>query len=277
MINPEVAFRTPGVGGNVPVVFGTSGPREMLELGRRTLDAMGVPQYPTPEQAARAVCTLVEDALARARRDENRVGAVDCTSAARGTARRASEQEAARGTGCRHAAAARMSRSRGGSRRAPRRSVSRSSKLLDPGVTHKAALGGVHVGITSAADLEVALDAIDRMATRSRARGYLVEAQVADSAELLVGGVRDPVWGPVIAFGRGGRARSATGLSGGSRRWRISMSRSSSPTSIPPSMPRLSRRCSAPSKPCCFPSGDHRGRCEPRAAHPRRERSLSMR
>ena len=53
VINPEVAFRTPGVGGNVPVVFGTSGPREMLELGRRTLDAMGVPQYPTPEQAAR--------------------------------------------------------------------------------------------------------------------------------------------------------------------------------------------------------------------------------
>ena len=71
VINPEVAFRTPGVGGSVPVVFGTSGPREMLELGRRTLDAMGVPQYPTPEQAARAVCALVEDAMARARRDEN--------------------------------------------------------------------------------------------------------------------------------------------------------------------------------------------------------------
>ena len=70
VINPEVAFRTPGVGGTMPVVFGTSGPREMLELGRRTLDAMGVPQYPTPEQAARAVCALVEDALARARRDE---------------------------------------------------------------------------------------------------------------------------------------------------------------------------------------------------------------
>jgi acetyltransferase len=86
VINPEVAFRTPGVGGNVPLVFGTSGPREMLELGRRTLDAMGVPQYPTPEQAARAVCALVEDALARARRDENRVG-VARTAPHRGTAR----------------------------------------------------------------------------------------------------------------------------------------------------------------------------------------------
>jgi acetyltransferase len=85
-----------------------------------------------------------------------------------------------------------------------RDSVSRSSSLLGPGVAHKAVLGGVHVGITSAADLEVALDAIDRIATRS-SRGYLVEAQVPDSTELLVGGVRDPVWGPVIAFGRGGR------------------------------------------------------------------------
>ena len=43
---------TPGVGGPLPVVFGMSGPREMLELGRRALDVLGVPQYPTPEQAA---------------------------------------------------------------------------------------------------------------------------------------------------------------------------------------------------------------------------------
>ena len=45
------------------------GPREMLELGRRALDAMGVPQYPTPEQATRAMSALVEDARGRARRD----------------------------------------------------------------------------------------------------------------------------------------------------------------------------------------------------------------
>ncbi len=74
VINPEVAFRTPGVRGALPVVFGTSGPREMLDLGRRALDAMGVPQYPTPEQAARAMCALVEDARGRARRDESGAG-----------------------------------------------------------------------------------------------------------------------------------------------------------------------------------------------------------
>ncbi len=205
VINPEVAFRTPGVGGSVPVVFGTSGPREMLELGRRTLDAMGVPQYPTPEQAARAVCALVEDAMARARRDENGAAAAPTAPAlpdepldehlskalleALGVAtpqrRACPDREAARD------ALATLG-------------VPVVVKLLDPGVAHKAVLGGVHVGITSAADLEVALDSIDRIATRS-SRGYLVEAQVPDSTELLVGGVRDPVWGPVIAFGRGGR------------------------------------------------------------------------
>ncbi len=205
VINPEVAFRTPGVGGNVPVVFGTSGPREMLELGRRTLDAMGVPQYPTPEQAARAVCALVEDALARARRDENRVGAAR-------TAPALPEEPLDEHLSKKLLEALGVATPQ--RRACPDREAARDAlatlgvpvvvKLLDPGVTHKAALGGVHVGITSAADLEVALDAIDRMATRS-ARGYLVEAQVADSPELLVGGVRDPVWGPVIAFGRGGR------------------------------------------------------------------------
>ena len=205
VINPEVAFRTPGVGGSVPVVFGTSGPREMLELGRRTLDAMGVPQYPTPEQAARAVCALVEDALARARRDENRVGAARTAPA---LPEEPLDEHLSKGLlealgvatperrGCPDREAARDALATLG--------VPVVVKLLDPGVTHKSALGGVHVGITSAADLEVALDAIDRMATRS-ARGYLVEAQVADGAELLVGGVRDAVWGPVIAFGRGGR------------------------------------------------------------------------
>ena len=70
VINPEVAFRTPGVAGELPIVFGTSGPREMLDLSQRVLTAIGLPQYRTPEQAARAACALAEDAVARAlRRD----------------------------------------------------------------------------------------------------------------------------------------------------------------------------------------------------------------
>ena len=44
---------------------------------------------------------------------------------------------------------------------------------------------------------------------RRQLRGYLVEAQIEEGIELLVGGVRDSVWGPVIAFGWGGHSVEA--------------------------------------------------------------------
>ena len=76
-------------------------------------------------------------------------------------------------------------------------------KVLDPDIAHKASVGGVHLDIATLAQLDAALDAIDRV-PGSASGGYLVEAQVVPGADLLVGGVRDRVWGPVIAFGRGG-------------------------------------------------------------------------
>ena len=203
-INPEVAFRTPGVGGSLPVVFGTSGPREMLELGRRALDAMGVPQYPTPEQAARAMCALVEDARGRARRDAAIPAAVApapalpdapldehvskqllealgvMTPARRVCAERSAAHDALSALGAPVVV-----------------------KVLDPDIAHKASVGGVHLDVATPAQLDAALDAIDQI-SGSSSGGYLVEAQVAPGADLLVGGVRDRVWGPVIAFGRGG-------------------------------------------------------------------------
>jgi acetyltransferase len=209
VINPEVAFRTPGVSDTVPVVFGTSGPREMVELGRRSLDAMRVPQYPTPEQAARAMCALVEDARARARREAGRIdpvaaapplpddpldehlskGLLDALGVATPPRRACPDRSAA------HEALAELG--------APV-----VVKILDPAVAHKAAVSGVHVGIEDAAGLDRALDAIDAIRSPS-ARRYLIETQIGAGVELLVGGARDPVWGPVIGVGRGGRDAEA--------------------------------------------------------------------
>ncbi len=205
VINPEVAFRTPGVGGELPVVFGTSGPREMLDLSQRVLTAMGVPQYRTPEQAARAASALVEDARARARHDapsasrlldlpslpdgplDEHAGKelLDALGVATPSRRVCPDREAA------HAAFASI----GGTV---------VVKILDPTVAHKDEIRGVHVGIESAAALDAALAAIDLVSGPS-SRGYLLEAHAEDGPELLVGGVHDPVWGSVVAFGRGGR------------------------------------------------------------------------
>ncbi len=63
----------------------------------------------------------------------------------------------------------------------------------------------MRLGIETPDQLDAALDAI----TAVSSRGYLVEAQIEEGIELLVGGVRDAVWGPVIAFGRGGHGVEA--------------------------------------------------------------------
>ncbi|HTN80934.1 MAG TPA: acetate--CoA ligase family protein [Acidimicrobiales bacterium] len=209
VVNPEVAFRTPGVVGQVPVVFGTSGPREALDLGRRVVAGIGVPQYPTPEQAARAACALVEDSRAQARRAAGVIAASKSVPAlpeqrldehlskllldALGVvtpARRVCADRAAA-----HAAL--------GALDAPV-----VVKVLDPAIAHKEHAGGVKVGIETEAQLDAALDAIDAIASSS-SRGYLVETHVEPGVDLLVGGARDLVWGPVVAVGPGGRDAEA--------------------------------------------------------------------
>jgi acetyltransferase len=73
-------------------------------------------------------------------------------------------------------------------------------KTTRPDVTHKTEAGGVVLGIGSDAALREA-------AARLLARfgpGLLVQRQVEPGVELLVGGRRDPVFGPTVAFGLGG-------------------------------------------------------------------------
>jgi acetyltransferase len=83
-------------------------------------------------------------------------------------------------------------------------------KVLHPGVAHKSELGGVHTGVSSAAELDAALDAIDAIGLPGPA-GYLVERQAADGVELIVGAVRDPAFGPVVLLSLGGhRAELST-------------------------------------------------------------------
>jgi acyl-CoA synthetase (NDP forming) len=75
-------------------------------------------------------------------------------------------------------------------------------KALDPRLLHKSELGGVHVGISAPEELEAALDAIDAIDPRPRA--YLVEELAPPGVELLLGGIRDPTFGPLVMLGLGG-------------------------------------------------------------------------
>ncbi len=78
-------------------------------------------------------------------------------------------------------------------------------KAYGPGIVHKSEVGAVRVGLDPAS----IADAIEQMAGALDAHGlepegYLVEERVAGTVELLVGVVRRPPFGAVVAVGLGG-------------------------------------------------------------------------
>jgi acetyltransferase len=79
-------------------------------------------------------------------------------------------------------------------------------KVLAADVLHKSEVGGVHVGVGDPAALDRALDAIDAIPAPvgSAPRRYLLEEMAAPGTELIVGAVRDAVFGPVVLLGLGG-------------------------------------------------------------------------
>jgi len=79
-------------------------------------------------------------------------------------------------------------------------------KLAADGIEHKSDIGGVKVGLTSAAEVMAAYADVVRAGQHAGAdvQGALIQPQRTGGIELLVGIVTDPVWGQVLAVGLGG-------------------------------------------------------------------------
>lgn len=74
-------------------------------------------------------------------------------------------------------------------------------KAALPGILHKTETGGVVLGVTGPVGLRAACRALmDRFGDAR----FLIQEQVAAGLELLVGGHRDPVFGPTLLCGLGG-------------------------------------------------------------------------
>ncbi len=69
-----------------------------------------------------------------------------------------------------------------------------------PGLTHRTEVGGVRVGLASAAAVR---EACAELAARAGARAFVVQEQLR-GVELLIGARRDEVFGPVVVLGVGG-------------------------------------------------------------------------
>ena len=78
-------------------------------------------------------------------------------------------------------------------------------KLLSPDLTHKTDAGGVIVGVANKKEAELALGRFRQISIKKHYRfeGMLVQ-EMAKGVELILGGVRDPTFGPVVMVGLGG-------------------------------------------------------------------------
>jgi acyl-CoA synthetase (NDP forming) len=86
-------------------------------------------------------------------------------------------------------------------------------KLQSKGLPHKSDAGGVILDVDDPGSLRVAWARLEGVAARAKvvADGVLVEEMAKPGVEMIVGGRRDPEWGPVIVVGLGGIWAEALG------------------------------------------------------------------
>jgi acetate---CoA ligase (ADP-forming) len=81
-------------------------------------------------------------------------------------------------------------------------------KIQSPDIPHKSDIGGVHLGATTAAEVEAAarqvLENAKRNCPQAAIDGILVQEMVADGVELILGMTYDQQFGPLIVCGAGG-------------------------------------------------------------------------
>lgn len=81
-------------------------------------------------------------------------------------------------------------------------------KIVSPDITHKSDVGGVRVGLKSAAEVQSAFDeivaSVKSKQPEARIEGVAVQPMAPQGVEVIVGMSKDPQFGPVLMFGLGG-------------------------------------------------------------------------
>ncbi len=81
-------------------------------------------------------------------------------------------------------------------------------KIVSPDISHKSDVGGVIVGVDSKEKaIEAAKKIIENVSKNmpnARISGILVQKMAKKGLEVIVGGLRDNIFGPVVMFGLGG-------------------------------------------------------------------------
>lgn len=79
-------------------------------------------------------------------------------------------------------------------------------KVVSPDILHKSDAGGVKINLPSVAEVQHAIAAMRQqpVIAQSRVEGFLVEEMAPAGQEIVIGGVRDPDFGPLVMVGLGG-------------------------------------------------------------------------
>ncbi len=81
-------------------------------------------------------------------------------------------------------------------------------KIVSPDILHKSDVGGVRLGIASGSEAARAfreiVESVSARAPSARIVGVLVQEMVPSGLEVIIGGLRDQIFGPMVAFGLGG-------------------------------------------------------------------------
>lgn len=79
-------------------------------------------------------------------------------------------------------------------------------KVMSPQILHKSDVGGVRVRLHNAAEVEAAIRGMLESPSIAAAAidGFLVEEMAPPGQEIVIGGLRDPQFGPLIMVGLGG-------------------------------------------------------------------------
>ncbi|WP_166351745.1 acetate--CoA ligase family protein [Phytoactinopolyspora limicola] len=188
-----------------PVVMATDGPAAAVTAQRATLHDAGVPVVRAPDRAATVLAAMVTDA-----RRQHRRGRTGGEPAVEIPVARLS------GAGALDEDAGKTLLGQLGIATPPRRvcdTVEQARqawrdlpgplvvKILDAEITHKAAAGGVRLGVRTEDEL---LDALNTTAAASQRPRWLLEQQVEPGIEVIVGGTRDAAFGPMVLVGAGG-------------------------------------------------------------------------
>ena len=194
-----------------PVIYGTAGEAGDMETTCRQLIELGVVPFTSPERTARAMRAVAEDARNRHRIDSY----ADVKSG--------KEKVLALPSGKLDEAAAKALLQKAGIP-VPEFRVCRDHdtalqaftelrkplavKVLSAEILHKTEVGGVHLGIREESDLKDALHKIDSIKSAA-GHAYLLEEMAGPGLDLIIGGLRDPVFGPVLLLGIGGTIAEA--------------------------------------------------------------------